>query len=170
MTQQIQSLSKKRKTEAMPCNAEDPEAQCSCTRCEVISRRLHRKQQLRTLYALPIYHLPPELILKIVDQLDLIEFPAMIIGMFHLLRHHGIAPSMPTADLKIFLKCSNPSPRSRSNSDLTNVPRKGFHCLPIEIRLHIYQHLNARDKINFVLATFHIPTDDIESLTHWKHP
>ena len=169
MTQQALPASKRRKSDAMSCGAKGgKETPCSCPRCDAHRQSLERKQQLRTLYDLPIYRLPPELILKIVDQLDLIEFPAMIIAMFHLLRHHGIAPSMPTVDLKVFLKCSNFRPRAYDT--VTDTNSQGFRRLPIEVRLQIYRHLCPRDKINFVLATFTIPIDDIESLTHWQSP
>lgn len=94
----------------------------------------------------------------------------MIIAMFHLLRYHGIAPSMPTAELKVFLKCSNPGGQSRSNVDIRGADAKGLNRLPMEVRLGIYQHLSARDKINTVLALFEVPIDDIESLTHWRSP
>ena len=163
------SRSKKRKPNAMSCDAEAGKvAFCSCPRCDTTRQRLERKQQLSSLYALPIYSLPPELILKIVDELDLIEFPAMIIAMFHLLCHHGIASSMPTIDLKIFLKCSNPGGKPRLKDDDADDDAQGFYRLPMEVRLEIYKHLCARDKISVVLATFEIPFDDIESLTHWR--
>ena len=78
---------------------------------------------------------------------------------------------MPTAKLKVFLKCSNPlGGQARSNVDIRKAGAKGLDCLPMEVRLAIYQHLSARDKINTVLALFEIPTDDIESLTHWRSP
>ena len=144
------------------------EIPCSCLQCDATRQRLERKEQLSSLYALPIYTLPPELILKIVDELDLIEFPAMIIAMFHLLRHHGIAPSMPTIDLKIFLKCSNPGGKSHLKEDHEDTDARDFYRLPMEVRLEIYKHLCARDKISVVLASFEIPFDDIESLTHWR--
>ena len=165
------SPSKRRKHNVMSCEAEaGKDAPCSCPRCDATRQCLERKQELSSLYGLPIYSLPPELILKIVDELDLIEFPAMIIAMFHLLRHHGIAPSMPTIDLKIFLKCSNPGGKPHLKDHDEDLDAKGFYRLPMEIRLEIYKHLCARDKINVVLATFEIPFDDIESLTHWRSP
>lgn len=171
MTQQPLSPSKKRKSDAMSCDADGgKETNCSCPRCDAHRQRVERKQQLHTLYALPIYQLPPELILTILDKLDLIVFPAMIIGMYHLLRHHGIAPLMTTTDLKRFLKCSNPDSQSRSKNDVIHNDPKGFYRLPMEIRLDVYKHLRARDKINFVLATFEMPINDIESLTHWRSP
>ncbi len=156
----------------MSCDAELQclkEPTCACPRCDAHRQRLERKQQLRTLYALPIYQLPPELILAILDKLDLIVFPAMIIGMFHLLRHHGIAPAMTTTDLKLFLKCSNPSRLNNDTGPKTTAAR-GFYSLPMEIRLEVYRHLSAREKISFVLATFEIPREDIEAITHWQAP
>lgn len=170
MTQlSLSPSNKRRKTNAMSCDADGGnEISCSCPRCDAIRQRLERKRQLHALYALPIYQLPPELILAILDKLDLIVFPAMIIGMYHLLRHHGIAPLMSSLDLKRFLKCSNPDGPPRSKDDVSHNDPQGFYRLPMEIRLDVYKHLSARDKINFVLATFEIPIDDIESLTHWR--
>lgn len=170
MTQlSLSPSNKKRKSDAMSCDADGgTEIACLCPRCDAHRQRLERRQQLYALYALPIYQLPPELILTILDKLDLIVFPAMIIGMFHLLRHHGIAPLMTSFDLKRFLKCSNPDGPPRSKDDVSHNDPKGFYRLPMEIRLDVYKHLSARDKINFVLATFEIPIDDIESLTHWR--
>lgn len=155
----------------MSCDADGRnETTCSCPRFDANRQRLERKRQLHALYALPIYQLPAEIILAILDKLDLIVFPAMIIGMFHLLRHHGIAPPMTTTDLKSFLICSNPDGQSHPKNEVSPNDPKGFYRLPMEIRLDVYKHLSARDKINFVLATFEIPTDDIESLTHWRSP
>lgn len=68
-----------------------------------IEERFQAGLKLQELYALPIYQLPPEIMLNIFSRLDLHDFPALVAAAWHLLRHSGVAPVIPTARLKDIL-------------------------------------------------------------------
>ena len=68
-----------------------------------IEERFQAGLQLQALYALPIYQLPAEIMLNVLNQLELKDYPALIAAAWHLLRHHGIAPSIPTPKLQWIL-------------------------------------------------------------------
>ena len=110
-----------------------------------------RHDQLVTLYNLPIYRLPPELVLNILDFLDLAEFPSLMFAIFHLLRHHGIAPSVPTHRMRSLIRTVR-----HSHSAGPGLNRISYRNLPVELRLQVHRYLNAREKINFLLATWPI--------------
>ena len=108
-----------------------------------IEERFQAGLQLQTLYALPIYQLPAELMLNILDRLELCDYPPLITAAWHLLRHKGIAPTWPTVRLKQILV----------------EPRCGFYCcfedvidqskaskdyLPSNLRELILHHLAPR--------------------------
>ena len=70
---------------------------------ERIEERFQAGLQLQALYDLPIYQLPAETMLNVLNRLDLQDYPALIAAAWHLLRHHDIAPSIPTTKLKWIL-------------------------------------------------------------------
>ena len=70
---------------------------------ERIEERFQAGLQLQALYDLPIYQLPAETMLNVLNRLDLQDYPALIAAAWHLLRHHDIAPSIPTPKLKWIL-------------------------------------------------------------------
>ena len=65
-----------------------------------IEARFQAGLQLTSLYELPIYKCPPEIMLMILSRLELRDFPSLIAACWHLLRHIGVAPIMLTSDLK----------------------------------------------------------------------
>ena len=68
-----------------------------------IEERFQAGLRLHQLYELPIYRLPNEIYLNIFDRLRLDDFPALVAAAWHLLRHSGVAPVIPTARLKDIL-------------------------------------------------------------------
>ncbi len=68
-----------------------------------IEQRLQAGLQLQALHALPVYQLPAEMWLSILNRLELRAYPSLIAATWHLLRHHGIAPSYSTQQLKTIL-------------------------------------------------------------------
>ena len=70
---------------------------------ETADDRLSASLSLLSLSSLPIYQLPPEILLNIIDRLTVDDYPALIPSLWHLLRRHGIAPSFPTLRLKQIL-------------------------------------------------------------------
>lgn len=68
-----------------------------------IEERLKAGLQLQALHALPVYQLPAELWLNILNLLELHDYPPLLAATWHLLRHHGIAPTYSTQQLKTLL-------------------------------------------------------------------
>ncbi|KAL6720342.1 hypothetical protein ACLMJK_002263 [Lecanora helva] len=68
-----------------------------------IEERFQAALKLQQLYALPIYQLPGEILVNIFDRLWLEDFPALIAAAWHLLRHSGVAPVIPTPRLREIL-------------------------------------------------------------------
>ena len=50
-----------------------------------------------------IYQLPAEILLNILSRLSLDSYPSLVAALWHLLRHHGIAPQISTHRLKLIL-------------------------------------------------------------------
>lgn len=119
------------------------------------------KTQLEALYALPIYNLPTELVLSIIERLPIQDYPALILGALHLLRHHGIAPTLSTPKFRTLMKWKPAHMQDTSQTTIKN--------LPPELRFLCTQYLSVKDKINFILATWNTfnwasyvtPTDGI---------
>ena len=131
---------------------ERPQA-CLCGRCASESHQ--RWLELRSLYSLPIYSLPPELVLNVIDFLELGDISFLIAATYHLLMHHGIVPQLPRKEpswvrglLSWPMDLINPVPF---------LPAKRLRCLPPELSLCILRYLRPQDKINFVLAIYEIP-------------
>ena len=104
------------------------------------------KTRLEALYALPIYNLPTELVLSIIERLPIQDYPALILGALHLLRHHGIAPSLSTPEFHTLMELKAAHARDTSHITIKN--------LPPELRFLCTQYLSVKDKINFILATW----------------
>ena len=104
------------------------------------------KTQLDALYALPIYNIPTELILCIIERLSMQDYPALILGAFHLLRHFGIAPILSTPEFHALMEWKPAHAQDTSQTTIKN--------LPPELRFLCTQYLNVNDKINFILATW----------------
>lgn len=66
-------------------------------------QRLQVCQQLRTLYALPLYQLPSELVLNVLQRLDIRDYPSMIVAAMPLFRRCGIVRDMNTSRLRRLL-------------------------------------------------------------------
>ena len=105
-----------------------------------IEERFQAGLQLQALYALPIYQLPAELMLNILDRVELRDYPPLITATWHLLRHKGIAPTWPTIQLKRILV----EPRCGfygSFEDVIDQSREDEGYLPFNVRKNILQHL-----------------------------
>ena len=108
-----------------------------------IEERFQAGLQLQTLYALPIYQLPAELMLNILDRVELRDYPPLITATWHLLRHKGIAPTWPTVRLKQILV----EPRCGfygSFEDVIDQSKQEEGYLPFNLRKFILHHLAPR--------------------------
>ena len=152
-------------------------------------------QKLAALYALPIYTLPPELIMNVLQRLDLNDFPALLSGLMPLLRRCGIVHGMSTPRLQRLLieprrgfygslsRAIDPgndeylpsivrrciihrlSPRDEFFRHFTDMPSRLFPRLPCELRHQVLSKLGPNENINVALASFRFSDDDIERLT-----
>ena len=102
--------------------------------------------QLQALYALPIYNLPTELVLSIIERLPMKDYPALILGALHLLRHHGTAPALSTPQIRTLMEWKPAHAHDTAHITIKN--------LPPELRFLCTRYLGVKDKINFVLATW----------------
>ena len=100
------------------------------------------------LRALPIYRLPPELVVNIMDHLEIHDIPAIIFGMYHLLKRHGIAPALPSGHVVLTERC--PVRRSAICAAVGAALR--LANLPEELFSNIASHWNSREKVAFVLS------------------
>lgn len=108
-----------------------------------IEERFQAGLQLQALYALPIYRLPTEIMLNILDRVELRDYPALITATWNLLRYKGIAPTWPTARLKQILV----EPRCGfygSFEDAIDPSRPDEVYLPFNVRKLILHHLAPR--------------------------
>ena len=108
-----------------------------------IEERFQAGLRLQALYALPIYQLPAELMLNILDRIELRDYPPIITAVWHLLRHKGIAPTWPTTRLKEILV----EPRCgffRSFEDVINRSKQDEGYLPFNLRKPILRRLAPR--------------------------
>ena len=90
--------------------------------------------------------LPAELLLGVLNGLDILDFPSLIFAIYPILRHHGIAPPFSIPRIEVM----------RRRLILPGPLTRGIESLPPELRLHIGRSLDAREKINFVLATWFV--------------
>lgn len=108
-------------------------------------------QQLQALYKLPIYSLPPELILNILNMLSAVEFASFTFAAYHLMRRHGIAPAFTTQRI-IALLSPPPSDQATASCSL-------LRSLPTELVLDLMQQLDITDTINFLFANYQLLHD-----------
>ncbi|KAL8709821.1 MAG: hypothetical protein Q9220_005437 [cf. Caloplaca sp. 1 TL-2023] len=118
--------------------------------------RLARVQQFEELQKLPIYRMPAELLSNILDRVDLVNFPSLMIAMYHLLRVKGFIPAYPTEMVKMLLLREEDG--NTESTSLSNMPK--------ELLLAIGQTLTTYEKIHMVLATHRMRPEDIELITH----
>lgn len=105
-------------------------------------------RQLQALYRLPIYRLPPELILNILNMLGVVDFSSFTFAAFHLMRRHGIAPDFTTERIVTLLSPSPSGQFAVSSGPLRN--------LPTELVLDLMQQLDITDTISFLFAYFQL--------------
>jgi len=108
-------------------------------------------QQLQALYKLPIYSLPPELIVNILSMLSAVEFCSFTFAAFHLMRRHGIAPAFTTGRIVALLSPSPSEQIMASGGRLRN--------LPTELVLDLMQQLDLTNTINFLFANYQLLRD-----------
>ena len=140
----------------MSCHAASNSQACLCGSCAAAqTQRAERRQQLRSLYALPLYSLPPELILVVLNHLDLNDYPSMIAATYHLLQHHGITPHLSTTRRIQLVRRLNGPWRECDISPFLFLRFYGrLRTLPAELGLEIQNYLTPQDKINFVFAMY----------------
>ena len=115
-----------------------------------VEERFQAGLRLQALYALPIYQLPAEIMLNILDRVELRDYPPLITATWHLLRHKGIAPTWPTVRLKQILvepRCGFYS----SIEDVIDQSKEDEGYLPVNLRKLILHHLAPRPSF---FATF----------------
>lgn len=124
---------------------------------DAVKLRKLRQEQLNDQLAQPIYWLPAELILNIIDHINITEMPATIAGLYHLLVIRHIVPDLLPRTLFWARGLLSWPLELISNSRFfwrhQNRPQ-----LPVELSLQIQQYLTPRDKINLVLAIYQIPS------------
>ena len=108
-------------------------------------------QQLQALYKIPLYSLPPELILNILNMLSAVEFSSFTFAAFHLMRRHGIAPAFTTERIMTLLS-PPPSGQFAASSGL-------LRSLPTELVLDLMHQLDITDTINFLFANYQLLRD-----------
>ena len=125
--------------------------------CTAEKRKL-RLQQLDDQLAQPIYSLPRELVLNIIDQTDLVDLPVTIAGLYHLLVRRHIMPDLPRRTLQ-WARPLLGWPLKLISDNIFFPRHRTQRQLPVELTLQIQEYLNARDKINLVLALYQIPSE-----------
>ena len=100
---------------------------------------------LTRLCELPIYRLPAELILNILETLDTFTLSNFAVGASHLLWCHGIIPNNAARRLESVRN------DSRNGGSRTRIGA-GTRSLPPELWLNIGRTLGFMDKISFILA------------------
>lgn len=121
-----------------------------------VKRREMRLKQLADQLAQPIYRLPAELVLNIIDHTNISELPATIAGLYHLLVIRHIVPDLPPRTLSWARGLLSWPLELISNNRFFSRHRNRPQ-LPVELSLQIQQYLNPRDKVNLVLAIYKIP-------------
>ena len=112
---------------------------------ERLSPLPRRVLRLVRLCELPIYRLPAELILTILETLDTFTLSNFVVGASHLLWCYGIIPRGAARQLESVRN------GNRNGSNIARI-RAGTRALPPELWLNIGRTLGFRDKINFILA------------------
>lgn len=108
----------------------------------------------------PLYLLPAELILNVLDRVDVLDLPAFVCAIFSLLRHHGIAPPASPREVSAMRRVNiDPlaSPRQQSFSQNCLL---GIHSLPAELRVQVNRYLGTGDRVVFAIAIWPIYAHD----------
>ncbi|KAL8693157.1 MAG: hypothetical protein Q9224_003808 [Gallowayella concinna] len=129
---------------------------CYCENCS--PGRTKRAQQLKTLLQTPIFRLPPEMLDNILERVDLVDFPPLVIACYHLFRMRGIAPAYPTSMLRMLLL----------RGDETDTRLCSLQGMPQELLLAIGQTLNPNEKIHMTLATYRMTDEHVELITRGR--
>ena len=118
-----------------------------------------RARHYKELKSIPIYRLPPELIIEICDRIDMVNFPSFMVATYHLLRRNGVIPQYPTVLLQSMLLRVEEDTTSNSTS---------LMGLPSELLLAIGEDLSMQEKVTMVLATHRMRPEEIEIITHQR--
>ena len=108
----------------------------------------------------PLYLLPAELMLNVLDRVDVLDLPAFVCAIFSLLRHHGIAPPVSQEEVSAMRRANiNPlaSPRQQPFSQNCLL---GIHSLPAELRVQVNRYLGTGDRVVFAIAIWPIYAND----------
>lgn len=130
----------------------DPETECPS------ERRKLRRHQLDDQLAQPIYSLPAELIMNIIDHMSISELPSAIAGLYHLLVTRHIVPDLPPRTLS-WARGLLGWPLELISNNVFFPRHHTQRQLPVELTLQIQQYLSPQDKINLVLAIYQIPCE-----------
>jgi hypothetical protein len=141
------------------CHKPDCDGLCAARRREL------RLKQLHSQLAQPIYSLPAELIMNIIDQSSISELPATIAGLYHLLVKRHIVPDLAPRTVS-WARGLLSWPLELINNIIFFPRPTGSTQLPVELSLQIQQYLGPQDKINLVLAIYKIPCASRSSSGH----
>ncbi|KAI4242484.1 MAG: hypothetical protein L6R40_004038 [Gallowayella cf. fulva] len=141
-------------TERKACTTD--KGTCYCEKCS--PGRTQRAEQFKKLHQTPIFRLPTEMLVNIVDRVDLVNFPNFLIACFHLFRQRGIVPSYPTEMLQTLLL--------REEEGKIQSPPHSLQTMPLELILAISQTLDTHEKIHMILATYCMRKEEIKLITH----
>ena len=104
----------------------------------------------------PLYQLPAELLLNIIDRLDLIDFPSLLCATLPLLRYHHIVPHTSRRELSAMIRAVSHG-RYRPQYPLqSNGNPPGLRSLPTELRMQMGRYLTTADKVNFTIAAWRL--------------
>ncbi|KAL9579173.1 MAG: hypothetical protein Q9212_005262 [Teloschistes hypoglaucus] len=134
------------------------EGPCRCNDCA--ARIFVRNQQVKDLANSPLHRLPTEILVNIIDRIDLVNFPAFMIGAYHLLRNRSIVPSYPSRMLKNLLLSE------ATAGDRDDLSSASLAAMPQELILAIGQTLKTHEKVHMILATYRMTDEEIYIITH----
>lgn len=97
--------------------------------------------QLRILQTLPLYQLPTELVLQVLRNLDLDDYPAIISATLHLLRRCNIVQNMPTSRLRSLLMVN----RYSFDESFSSLAAHQCDTYLAEVRRQPIQHIPPMD-------------------------
>lgn len=130
-------------------------------------RRVARLQLLDDQLAQPIYSLPWEILMIVIEHTDIAEIPAIIAGLYHVLVKRRIVPDLSPRTVS-WARALLGWPFRRISSNIFFPRHHTEPQLPMELTLQIQDYLSGRDKINLVLAIYKIPTSTRYSLDYWQ--
>ncbi|KAL8963870.1 MAG: hypothetical protein Q9183_004888 [Haloplaca sp. 2 TL-2023] len=122
------------------------------------SKKSALSKQRQELMNSSLYRLPAEILINVVDRIDLVSFPNMMIALFHLLRKHGMIPSYPSSMIHdVVLRHDPKDPNAIC-----------LGTMPKELLLAIGQNLTTTEKVHMTLATHRYTDDEVFLITHMK--